>query len=481
MLVEIKFRMIKLRLLALCCLISLQGMSQENHLPDILSKRSVPFDSISIEMGNSFKRLKYYQDSIEQHYTSLTSSLQNKTDSLINMNKLTNKFIRGIDSLNQIKDEQLSVIEDKIEQIKANFLNKTGHLNIPPDFQEKIEKYEDVFSWVNTTLPSTQFQVQDLHLPDHFNSSMTAINNLPGGSLPNLPETGLGATEAISENVSQVGELSDAVPKNLNTENLGQAAEASFVKINEIDAVKDQMGNLPTNPLTSEEEIRKELINQAKDAAVDHFAGKEQELKPVMDQISKYKKRFSNVNNLKELERYIKKRPNEMKGKPVIERIVPGIVFQIQKKNDELYVDFNPYVGYRFTGKLTAGLGWNQRVPYNLNSYTFQSDGRIYGPRTFAEYKLWKGFSPRLEGETMNTFVPPYIRKSPGDVGGREWIWGVFAGMKKDYKFFRKINGTAVVMFRLFDPHRKSPYADVVNTRFGFELPMKKRTKSTPQ
>lgn len=55
-----------------------------------------------------------------------------------------------------------------------------------------------------------------------------------------------------------------------------------------------------------------------------------------------------------------------MKEKPLIERIVPGIALQVQKKGDDLMVDFNAYAGYRFTGRITAGLGWNQRVASTL-------------------------------------------------------------------------------------------------------------------
>ena len=93
--------------------------------------------------------------------------------------------------------------------------------------------------------------------------------------------------------------------------------------------------------------------------------------------------------------------------------------------------------------------------------------------------RLGKGFSPRLEAEVMNTYVPPFIRTTPSDLGDRQWVWGVFAGIKKDYKFLKKINGTALVMFRMFDPHRKSPYADVLNARFGFEFPMKKKVRGS--
>ena len=183
-------------------------------------------------------------------------------------------------------------------------------------------------------------------------------------------------------------------------------------------------------------------------------------------------------NNLEELAR---RRPNEMHGKPLIERIIPGIALQIQKKNDELLVDFNPYAGYRFTGKIMGGFGWNYRFAYNMTTSEFNRDARIYGPRIFGEYKLLQGFSPRAEAELMNTYVPPFARTSGIDLRERQWVWGVFVGVKKDYKFLKKINGTALVMFRLFDAKNKSPYADVINARFGFEVPMKKKQKTAKQ
>jgi hypothetical protein len=49
--------------------------------------------------------------------------------------------------------------------------------------------------------------------------------------------------------------------------------------------------------------------------------------------------------------------------------------------------------------------------------------------------------------------------------------------MKKDYTIYKNIKGTAMVMGRLFNRDHKSPYADVLNVRFGFELPMKKEIK----
>jgi hypothetical protein len=195
-----------------------------------------------------------------------------------------------------------------------------------------------------------------------------------------------------------------------------------------------------------------------------------------METLTKFKKTYS---SLQELSDASKKRKNEMNGKPFIERIVPGINFQVTKERDFVFVDFNPYVGYRITGRITAGVGWNQRVGYDLAGEVFTQDRRIFGPRSFGEFKLGKGFSPRAEIEIMHTIVTPLTQSPSLDPGTRDWVWGALVGLKKEHRISKHLKGTATVMVRLFDPHHKSPYADVLNVRFGFEFPMRKKTRSS--
>jgi len=198
-------------------------------------------------------------------------------------------------------------------------------------------------------------------------------------------------------------------------------------------------------------------------------------LQQAMQKVCKNKIKYSSLNSLSDT---LKKRPNEMHDKPLIERLVPGVAIQIQKRENDLLVDFNAYVGYRFTGRFTAGLGWNQRVPYNTNRNEFNARVRVYGPRMYAEYKVFKGISPRLEVEVMNTIVPPWVSNLLLDLRRREWVWSYFAGLKKDYQFVKTVKGTAMIMFNLYNPEHRSPYADVLNVRFGFEFPMKKKKRS---
>jgi hypothetical protein len=164
-----------------------------------------------------------------------------------------------------------------------------------------------------------------------------------------------------------------------------------------------------------------------------------------------------------------------MKGKPLIERLVPRIFFQYQQKNYNLF-DFNPYVGYKLSGRFTTGLGWNQRYAYDRKKENWNSAARIFGPRAYVDFKLKKGFIVHLETEFMNRFVPFAINGNP-EFGQREWVWGMMMGMKKEYKIYKNLKGTVLIQHNLFNPKYKARYVDRLNSRIGFEYGLKKRVK----
>ena len=84
---------------------------------------------------------------------------------------------------------------------------------------------------------------------------------------------------------------------------------------------------------------------------------------------------------------------------------------------------------------LKAGGGWNERI--GIQHFRFSTQSRIYGPRVYGEYKMIKGFALRAEVETMNTYIPPDpILNS--DPSGRRWVCNSFAGLRRDYKIFKR-------------------------------------------
>lgn len=65
--------------------------------------------------------------------------------------------------------------------------------------------------------------------------------------------------------------------------------------------------------------------------------------------------------------------------------------------------------------------------------------------------------------------------------GGGEWVWGILAGVKKDYRIASRIRGMAQVMIYVAGPKYKRPYPDVLNTRVGLEFQLHKRSLKSKQ
>ncbi len=195
--------------------------------------------------------------------------------------------------------------------------------------------------------------------------------------------------------------------------------------------------------------------------ATDHLAGKEEMLKTALDKVSKLKSKYSSVTSLADLP---KRPPNPMKGRKWYERLVPSLTLQVQK-SDYLFVDLNPALGWRFNGYLTAGAGWNDRV--GINGYLqYSVSGRVYGPRLFTEVGLSRGFAVRADGELMNTMMSTSVTSE----SGREWVPGIFAGIKKDYRLFKNVRGNIQVLYNLYDDHGNSPYPDRLVMRVGMQF-----------
>src|SRR5687768_9532472 len=389
-----------------------------------------------------------------------------------------------LDSIDRLRDSSLIQLNHKLQSLKEKTIANLNDLNLPPELSEKISSLTNKIEGFE--IPATDLNIPSLNL--HNGADVVSINSpdFPSVESPGLSQVeglenvnlDIGGLDETSKQVSSYGkEFKSVTTGDLSDlKELPKVAETKAEELSGLSEIKEQtqvvdkykqLGNALQNP----DSLIQFAVTEVRQAAVNHFAGHEHELKEAMETVSKYKLKYSSVSKINEI---TKKPPNEMKGKPFIERMLPGIAMQMQKKGEDLMVDFNPYVGYRFTGRIMAGIGWNQRVAYDVDNAKFNPDARIYGPRAFGEFKLWKGFSPRIEIELMNTTVPSITHIHTVDPYQREWVWGVFTGLKKEYRIIKNVKGTAMVMMRLFNPDRKSPYSDVVNVRFGFEFPLNK-------
>ena len=264
------------------------------------------------------------------------------------------------------------------------------------------------------------------------------------------------------------GDLSKA--KNISKEAEEQAAKLEGVKelqkeTKVLDEYKKKVA-IGNNP----EEMKKLAEQEIKKEAVNHFAGKEEVLKQAMGQMEKYKLKYPNAATINDLTKGVR---NEMYGKPFIERIVPAFSLQIISKGDVL-IDVNPQVGYRLSGKWTAGIGWVERIQFHTITTVVQ-EGRIFGPRAYTDIKWKKGFGLRAEVECLNMYVAP-ANTPTGDGDTHPWVWGVLAGIKKDYKIAKGVNGNIQVLYKVDSPlFFENPYPDKINIRIGMEFPLRKQ------
>lgn len=475
--------------------------AQLPEMPDtILGRAGLKLDSLEQSFTFKSDSLKQSYSAQKEKLTSLKSSYQSKVDSLTKLNLPATQYTQKIDSV----DQRLAAVQQrtasKIDSLKGKVNEQIGRLKLPKEANGKVSKLTGLMDKVS--VPTFDADITNKIGIDKLNtalpntSGLTSIpsGNLPGTSLPNvnpaipgtdvnmpdvkgsIPSTDIN-TGKIGDITSQTGDIQKQVKEATgSTEGLGKTLEnkaADQVKGLPEQKLPDAPGMPGGIPKTGDD-AKEQLAGMAKKEAVNHFAGKEAALMGAMEKMSKYKQKYSSVNSLKDIKD--EKHHNEMKGKPLRERLVPAITLQFQSWHD-LMLDVNPSIGYRFTSSITGGLGFNQRVAFNIPERQFNREARVFGFRSYGEYTLKKGFGFRLDIECMNTPLKQKTILSDGSPG-RDWVWSALVGVKQKYPIYKKLKGNAQLMYNLFDRDHRSPYTDRVNFRIGLELTIKKKKKT---
>src|SRR5260221_2522362 len=126
----------------------------------------------------------------------------------------------------------------------------------------------------------------------------------------------------------------------------------------------------------------------------DLFAGNEAKLQACIAQLDKLKKKYHTIPASRYLPKHV---PNEMKGRPLKDRLVPGLTFQLFKGN-KLGIDLSPYLMYRLTGKLRLGASGTYRLLINSKQWNIRP-GMVYGVRAMADYRWINSWYGHLEAE----------------------------------------------------------------------------------
>ncbi|NBP68849.1 MAG: hypothetical protein EBU52_08895, partial [Cytophagia bacterium] len=413
-------------------------------------------------------------DSIE-HFLNL------KIDSLNSSKLPTHRYQEKCDSIKQKKQQLAQRFNSKLDSLKRNTTAKLDSIPMPPELKGYVGEYTSKLE--NVGLDTDILPAIDIPGFSKLDISLPSLKDIGNGDALNLPTdlnlSGFDLPKADLNGIKnlngQAGDLASQA-KALSETNLSEVqtmaakeAEQQVAKISgAAELTKQAEGFDKVMPPASEEEAKAQLIEQGKDVAIDHFAEKGDALKGAMDKVSKYKQQYSSISSLEDLK---KRPPNPLRGKPFIERLIPGVSFQYQRRNDHL-IDSYVYTGYKHTPRLVSGMGWNQRLARDKRNEYWNKRAAIYGPRAYAEYRIYRSFIIHAEGEVMNTFVPYSLMAA--NEGSRQWVWGMMLGLKTEYKITHWMKGTVLIQYNLFNRHHKAPYIDRLNSRFGFEFKLKK-------
>lgn len=478
----------KFRLLILCFLTSQLALAQQWDslkfvlLTDTLLQKSIQrADSVTLSFQSKVDSLNtLYQEQFSK-IDSTRNRLQLKIDSLNNLKLPTEKLTRKLDSLNQLKGQQLAGLTKKVDELKSKATQGLKEIQLPPQLQEPMQKLQSSIQGyslpaLNTATPG----IPSLEIPKLGNTKLPTLTNQLALD-PNLKDltSNLNKISGITDQAGQYAhDAQNLVKGNLDeVKSIDKTIESKVAGMDGVDQLAEGKALMTEYTQLDSAALKnkaKELVQeQVMNLAQDHFAGKQEVLQQAMDKMSKLKSRYSEVKSMAELP---KKLPNPLKGNPFIERLVPALTFQIQTSQYFL-LDVNPMFMYLISPRLSAGAGWNQRLPFDGLSVT--NDESIYGPRAAFEFKWTKGISFRLLPEIMNTIIPPLIASSKGvDPAYREWVPSIFIGIKKDFTVYKNIKGNTEVLYNLYDKDGMSPYGDRLAVRFGFEFPIKKKVKA---
>ena len=471
----------------------------------------------------AYSQLKKSMDSLQSWETRLTSyqlntdsltpdqvkkvmALKSKSDSVLNRMESTqkeaaSKLTQLENKASHLQDSIHQALQGKIEQLRSkgklspkldSLWQKSNHLAVPEKLAGNTGKLKDAAGQVGNLDQLTGQLRQEKISPEFTNSLHKKLSELKG-TLDEQEKLSLIKNQAETWKSTfnkEFEQLSQSI--NPNKLNLGQQQWQEYT--GKVQGYQEQVNNAPEvleqkardleevkafenkkaafspyqeqmSQLGEEGYAKEKAVQKAKTMAKDHFAGQQEKLLAAQSKLTKLKQKmgkFGALNGDK------LKKENEMKGKPLGERLVLGGNFQLHP-GDLVSLDISPVVGYRWTKMFRIGLGGTYRTTFDEKEKFLLSDEKeVFGYRGFVEHDIYKGFYAHGEYERLNG-ADLSKKNIQQDRRANTWRDGALLGLGKSYKIKNKIKGNVMVLYNfLYD--EQSLYNKPWNLRFGFEL-----------
>jgi hypothetical protein len=218
---------------------------------------------------------------------------------------------------------------------------------------------------------------------------------------------------------------------------------------------KQQMDQLQDSAYRKEQARKK-----AEEMVMDYIAENPAMMKAAKAKTDLLMKKYSIVPNSNDLSTAVKR--TSLEGRSFNERLYLAGNFQVLSFKPVSF-DFSPLVGYRFSTRLTGGLGVNYRKTFADSVTSFAAD--MLGYKAFVSYDVFKNFFTYSEFANNSTGI---VNTENGT--RRNWSYAFLIGAGRKFTLHPKVEMTVVMLYNVGRKPGDPVYPNPWVVRFGFQL-----------
>jgi hypothetical protein len=218
--------------------------------------------------------------------------------------------------------------------------------------------------------------------------------------------------------------------------------------------------------------IQEEIKRKAKSVANAQILEHADKVQAAQGELAKAKRGATGLKRVKTL---FQKHSTELESKKFYQRLVPGITWQIYKR-EYVSADLALQTGYRVTPSLTAGVGVLYRVGFSEDFDLFVHGLKTYGGRIYVDFTVAKGLFVHGEFEALKV-NPALAATAPEPISDR--VYGSYFGLGKRFNITRNLRGQIQGLYRV-EYTGELPDVNKVSARFGVEYVFRRARKKLP-
>lgn len=404
-----------------------------------------------------------------------------------NVAKTMEQIQHSLDSLQKVYFEkatnamnQWSFKNPHLQSYQGDLLNKLDW-NVPaltPKFPEFAPDFK-----LSDIMPELKLEGLDLDLDqiDKLNLQAPDLQFLQAPKLEKLKEIqqALVKVKGITQQFKSYKAELDSLRKGdyANSQKLQQLAEQQLMQREEIQVIKEheaeleRLKQLQKDYVAKAEEYRDperlmaEAKSKAQTVATDELLSQAEPLTSAQNKLAKAKRKYGEFQSINNLPRRPK---DEIREQPFRNRLYPGITLQFAKKDDYSTLYLAPQFYYRISSHWDTGIGGIVNVNFN-DKAQWVPDHDLWGYKAFVNYRFFKSFYFRVEGERVNQELPD----NQADETYQRWTNILLAGIGKEFAISRRFLGQTILLFN-YKEMEFNPYTSRIVLRVGIDFSLKK-------